>query len=94
LTKPKKKEPVIERVAQGNDWRIDRLQKAVDDGTATDQQKALLALLREGLQQTSAEAAPSEDNEQALTKEEGEADDVEPDYEKVSVWSVVNIYFY
>lgn len=78
-------EPVISRVGQQNDWRIDRLQKQVDEGTATDEQRALLALLREGLSSEMLAAAASSSNNTVELGQDDEADDVDPDYDQISM---------
>lgn len=82
--KAKKAEPVIPRLDKGNDWRIERLQKAVDEGTATDQQKAMLALLCESLGQPSTSTRSTNDAVQIQTdgKEEEPED---PDYDQISI---------
>ncbi|KAI6221004.1 G-patch domain-containing protein [Aphelenchoides fujianensis] len=82
----KKDEPVITPVAQAANWRIERLQKLADEGTATDEQRALLELLLESTGQKAIDLQlPSDDirlESAAGAKEAEEPED--PDYDAIS----------
>jgi hypothetical protein len=73
-----------------NDWRIKRLQEALEKGTATDEQKAMLELLLEGTGQKAFTLASStEQNEAkvigAVDKENESDEDRPPDYDQVNM---------
>ncbi|KAI6243052.1 hypothetical protein M3Y99_00153700 [Aphelenchoides fujianensis] len=86
----KKDELVIPPVAQTANWRIKRLQKLADEGTATDEQRALLERLLESTGQKAIDRQlPSDDirlelaNGAAKTKEAEEPAD--PDYDAIDL---------
>ncbi|KAI6234353.1 G-patch domain-containing protein [Aphelenchoides fujianensis] len=82
----KKDEPVITPVAQAANWRIERLQKLADEGTATDEQRALLELLLESTGQKAIDLQlPSDDIRLESTGGTKKAEEPEdPDYDAIS----------
>lgn len=83
----KKQLPVIPRIIRDKDWRIESLQRAVNEGTASDEQKALLALLLEGPGQF--QTASTSTNSTIEIRPQGFGDeeeplDVEPNYDAIS----------
>ncbi|KAI6195685.1 hypothetical protein M3Y94_01016900 [Aphelenchoides besseyi] len=80
----KKEEVVIAPIQQASDWRINRLEQSVADGTATDQQKALLELLLEASGRKAIDLKTDQTDDQTLqSNANGEADDVDPDYDQI-----------
>ncbi|KAI6171715.1 G-patch domain-containing protein [Aphelenchoides besseyi] len=80
----KKEEVVIAPIQQTSDWRINRLEQSVADGTATDQQKALLELLLEASGRKAIDLKTDETVDQTLqSNANGEPDDVDPDYDQI-----------
>ncbi|KAI6238333.1 G-patch domain-containing protein [Aphelenchoides fujianensis] len=82
----KKDEPVITPVAQAANWRIERLQKLADEGTATDEQRALLELLLESTGQKAIDLQlPSDDIRLESAAGGGKEEEPEdPDYDAIS----------
>ncbi|CAD5225762.1 unnamed protein product [Bursaphelenchus xylophilus] len=91
IPKEKKKDPVIERRKDVADWRIKRLLQLKEEGHATDSQLATLRLLQEArgdvpVSEGAMEVTENEKESKAktLSKTDEEADDCDPDYDKIS----------
>jgi len=86
--KKEKKSYVIQVKKASNDWRIERLKKIIEEGTATDEDKARFALLLEAINPDGAKdevsvPIPSHGNVTVLSSK---VDDmVDPDYNEIPV---------
>jgi G patch domain/KOW motif-containing protein len=81
---------VIQVKKAANDWRIERLKKIIDEGTATDEDKARFALLLEAINPESAKdetsIVMSRENQSNVAVLPSKADDmIDPDYNEIPV---------
>jgi len=87
--KKEKRSYVIQVKKAANDWRIERLRKIIEDGTATDEDKARFALLLEAINPDGAKAEISvpisgeSRNDIAVLHKEDEM--IDPDYNEIPV---------
>lgn len=85
VLKKNKKEYTIQLAKTGNDWRIERLKKLIEEGKATEEDKARLALMMDALG-GGREERSTINTESARLPGEADADEgIDADYEKIPI---------
>ncbi|KAI1725040.1 g-patch domain-containing protein [Ditylenchus destructor] len=85
VLKKNKKEYSIPMAKTGNDWRIERLKKLIEEGKATEEDKARLALMMDAFGD-GAEKKPTVNNGSVRLPGEADVDEgIDADYEKIPI---------